>query len=148
MVISKNIHVICVNEVLCLHFSSYHVPILLPLHCCCVCVLLYVFACRHALICPACLSTGKCVWGLDYSVLLLPSGCMSDDKRNEVEDENSDISCVYYTRMLLKKQQMRSFFFSFFQFIINVWRAAEITGMNNRRNHYSEIWTCPWGLLE
>lgn len=40
------------------------------------------------------------------------------------------------------------FFFSFFQFIINVWRAAEITGMNNRRNHYSEIWTCPWGLLE
>lgn len=35
-------------------------------------------------------------------MLLLPSGCMSDDKRDEAEDEDTDVSCVHGPRVLLK----------------------------------------------
>lgn len=52
---------------------------------------------------PACYSTGQCVWGLDHSVLLLPSGSVSDDKRDEAADEDTNVSCVHGPRMLLKK---------------------------------------------
>lgn len=74
------------------------VDVLLLHGCVCTCVLLYVFACLSA-----CSSTGQFVWGLDHSVLLLPSGCMPDGQRDEVADEDTDVSCVHCPRMLLKK---------------------------------------------
>lgn len=54
--------------------------------------------------------TRQCVWGLDHSVLLLPSGCMSDDKRDEAQDEDTDLPCVHSPRMLLKKHWTRLVF--------------------------------------
>lgn len=69
----------------------------------CVCVL--NASCTVCLHLGVCLSTGQCVWGLDHSVLLLPSGCMSDDKRDEEENEDTDVSCVHYPWVLLKKQK-------------------------------------------
>lgn len=40
--------------------------------------------------------------GLDYGVLLLLSGCVSNDKRDEEEDEEPDIPRVHYIWKLLK----------------------------------------------
>lgn len=36
-------------------------------------------------------------------MLLLLSGCLSDDKRNEAEDDDSNVSCVHCPGVLLKR---------------------------------------------
>lgn len=50
-----------------------------------------------------CTLPGQCERGLDRGVLLLPFGCVSDDKRDEAEDEDSDVSCGHRAGLLLKK---------------------------------------------
>ncbi len=47
------------------------------------------------------MSLGQCVWGLDYSILLLPSGPLSDDQRVEEEAEDTDLHRFYRTGELL-----------------------------------------------
>lgn len=49
-----------------------------------------------------CVSLGQCVWGLDYGILLLPSGPLSDDQRDEEEAEDTDLHRVYRTGELLR----------------------------------------------
>lgn len=52
-----------------------------------------------------CVPAGQRVWGLDHCVLLLPFGCVSDDKRDEAPDEDSNLSCGHDPPMFLKTQQ-------------------------------------------
>lgn len=87
-----------------LHLTVLH---MFPLHCCVCTRAASIFVCVCVCVCAPvlCLSTGKCVWRLDHSVLLLPSGCVSDDQGDEAEDEDSDVSRVHCPRMLLKKLQ-------------------------------------------
>ena len=60
--------------------------------------------CTGAAWCHVSVPAGQRVRGLDHRVLLLPSGCVSDDKRGQATDENSDLSCDHGPRMLLKTQ--------------------------------------------
>lgn len=60
--------------------------------------------CTGAAWCHVPVPAGQRVRGLDHRVLLLPSGCVSDDKRGEATAEDSDLSCDHDPGMLLKTQ--------------------------------------------
>lgn len=57
---------------------------------------------RCLLVFDECVPAGQRVRGLDHRVLLLPSGRVSDDKRGEAPDEDSDLSRDHGPRVLLR----------------------------------------------
>ncbi len=80
-----------------------------------------------------CVSLGQCVWGLDYGILLLPSGPLSDDQRDEEEAEDTDLHRVYRTGELLRHcvcvYTAQIFFSSVFLAMLKDWRAVSAVRM-------------------